>query len=180
MSFLQVLVLYLCSCVPPQSAFPPSTPAICLVFVESSVVFSCSCHSFRIKLPRLIFLHLGPTPFLLDVTVIGATSVYSAPLCHLFLFTFLFIQYKMPRWISLHCLTPMMSSTSSVLRVLATWAAMVVPNAMGPEGMRLGGPSLAPVGVNIHKLYREAWTRTERERKIKKEHIHVNKYTQLC
>lgn len=30
---------------------------------------------------------------------------------------------------------------------------MVVPNAMGPEGMRLGGPSLAPVGVNKHKLY---------------------------
>lgn len=49
-------------------------------------------------------------------------------------------------------LTPMMSSTSSVLRVLATWAAMVVPNAIGPEGMRPEGPSLAPVGVNKHKL----------------------------
>jgi len=28
----------------------------------------------------------------------------------------------------------------------------VVPNAIGPEGMRLGGPSLAPVGVNKHRL----------------------------
>lgn len=46
-----------------------------------------------------------------------------------------------------------MSSTSSVLRVFATWAAMVVPNVMGPKGTRLGGPSLALVGVNKHKLY---------------------------
>lgn len=60
-------------------------------------------------------------------------------------------------------LTPAMSSTSSVLRVLATWAAMVVPNAMGPEGMRLGGPSLAPVGVNKHKLYWEAETKADSE-----------------
>lgn len=171
--FSRVFVLYLCSCFPPQPAFPTSTPVICLVLVESSVVFSCSCHAFWIKLPRLIFLNLNPTLFLLGVTVISAKSVYSALLCHLFLFTFLFMQYKIPRGISLHCLTPMMSSTSSVLRVLATWAAMVVPNAMGPEGMRLGGPSLAPVGVNIHKLYREARTRRERERKRKKENIHV-------
>lgn len=28
---------------------------------------------------------------------------------------------------------------------------------MGPEGMRLEGPSLAPVGVNKHKLYVGAW-----------------------
>lgn len=52
-------------------------------------------------------------------------------------------------------LTPAMSSTSSVLRILATWAAMVVPNVIGPEGMRLGGPSLAPVGLNKHKLWEQ-------------------------
>lgn len=63
-----------------------------------------------------------------------------------------------------HSLTPVMSSTSSVLRVLATWAAMVVPNAMGPEGMRLGGPSLAPVGVNKHKLYWGGEKQMEKEK----------------
>ena len=51
---------------------------------------------------------------------------------------------------------------------------MVVPNAMGPEGMRLGGPSLVPVGVNKHKLYREEQKRTERETDIarKENEIH--------
>lgn len=72
-------------------------------------------------------------------------------------------------WMQENSLTPMISSTSSVLWVLATWAAMVVPNAMGPEGMRLGGPSLAPVGVNKHKLYWEAQTRTERETETEKQ-----------
>lgn len=67
-----------------------------------------------------------------------------------------------------YSLTPAMSSTSSVLRVLATWAAMVVPNAMGPEGMRLGGPSLAPVGVNKHKLY---WNPQMREREVEKQEV---------
>lgn len=63
--------------------------------------------------------------------------------------------------------TPAMSSTSSVLRVFATWAATVVPNVMGPKGMRLGGPSLAPVGVNKHKLYLD----TGRERETEKEEV---------
>lgn len=56
-------------------------------------------------------------------------------------------------WLGEDGRTPAMSSTSSVLRVFATWAAMVVPKVMGPKGTRLGGPSLAPVGLNKHKLY---------------------------
>lgn len=67
-----------------------------------------------------------------------------------------------------YSLTPAMSSTRRVLRVLATWAAMVVPNAMGPEGMRLGGPSLAPVGVNKHKLY---WNARVREMQMEKQEV---------
>lgn len=30
---------------------------------------------------------------------------------------------------------------------------MVVPNAMGPEGMSPGSPSFAPVGVNKHRVW---------------------------
>lgn len=67
-----------------------------------------------------------------------------------------------------------MSSTSSVLRVFATWAAMVVPNAMGPKGTRLGGPSLAPVGLNKDKLYSGSVGQgvdTERKRETEKEDV---------
>lgn len=51
---------------------------------------------------------------------------------------------------------------------------MVVPNAMGPDGTRLGGPSLAPIRVNKHKLYRNAQMRETHMEKQEVKHKFIS------